>query len=99
MGGRPISVSPGFRRYQKRNGIGDFVPGLLRPNLPIAIHAGKWALSGRSDVLKQAPTFLDSHPSALGRAMKTAIHAALHEIDKEQQADTPPKGSLAYVSI
>ena len=85
MGGGDIAVYQRLSRYQNGKGFGDFFLGLLRPILLMALNVGKSALSARSDVQEQGPSFPDTLKSALRPATKTAIHGALSQIDKAQQ--------------
>ena len=53
MGGGPIVVYQRLSRYQSGMGFGDFLRGLFRRILPIALNVGKSALSAMSDDQKQ----------------------------------------------
>ena len=84
MGGGAIAVYQGMPRYQSGKGFGDFFRGLFRRILPIALNAGKSALSGISDAQEQGPSYSDTLKSAVHPTTTAAIHGALTEIDKAQ---------------
>ena len=85
MGALAIAVYQVLPRYQSGKGFSDFLRGLLRRILRIALNVGKSALSAMSDAQEQVASFSDTLKSALRTATKAAIHGAFSQIDKAQK--------------
>jgi len=80
-----ISVFQGLDRYQSGQGIGDFFRGLLRRVIPVALGAGKAALSAFAGAHDQGSSLKDSLKAVIRPAIQAAAAGSMEQISKAQQ--------------